>query len=636
MNAEELEEDAVTSLVQDPGNAVEAIDATLAWENDGRPILKNLNFQVRTGSLTAIVGTVGAGKSSVLSAVLGEMEKLSGGLARQGSVAYVAQQAWIQNLTLRDNILFGKPFEASKYKQVIESCSLKTDLHILSQGDATEIGENGINLSGGQKQRVSLARAIYADCDIYLLDDPLSAVDAHVGKHIFDNVISNDEGSLLRNKTRVWVTNNLSYLTSVDNIIVIADGEMIEQGSFRDLVRNKSTLMSLIQQDTERRETELSSANEEDLVKNVLESNDSQDEEKEAFQQSNDDFANLIQAGQLVKDERSETGSVKFSVYLEYFKSLSYAYSALFFTIVAAQQGLHLGGNIWLSKWSDENNVKNADVEENSKDVTYYLMVYAVLGVIEVIIKLGNDLVFYFKCTRASKVIHKKLLNNVMRSPMSFFDTNPTGRIVNRFTSDLDTVDMMIPFGIMDFSWCLIECTVVIFLISYTTPLFISVIVPLMLIYFFIQRVYITTSRQLKRLYSITKSPIFSHFTEVTNGALTIRAYKLQGKFVQESQDRVSTNVKSVYLNFMSNRWLGMRLENIGNFVIFFSALFAIISKDSLTAGEAGLSITSSLQIIGYRLDFQILLLSMQLIINFILGLLFGWLGWPANWSQIV
>jgi ATP-binding cassette subfamily C (CFTR/MRP) protein 1 len=228
-----------------------------------------------------------------------------------------------------------------------------------------------------------------------------------------------------------------------------------------------------------------------------------------------------------------------------------------------------------LSKWADKNIKITMEENEDHKaeDVSYYLTVYAILGIIELVLKFGNDLTYFFRCAQASKVVHKNLLNNVLKSPMKFFDTNPIGRIVNRFTSDLDTMDQMIPFALMDFIWCLMECITIVLLISVTTPPFIGIMVPLIGIYFFIQKIYITSSRQIKRLYSISKSPIFSHFTETTNGASTIRAYKQQKRFIQDSQDKVSVNVTSIYLNFMSNLWMGTILENLGNLMIFFAAL---------------------------------------------------------------
>ncbi len=636
LNAEELDEDSVEASTIDESNAIEFESATLAWEEEAA-ILKNLDFTVPKGSLTAVIGVVGSGKSSLLSAVLGEMIKENGMVRKDGSVAYVAQQAWIQNLTLRDNILFGKPFSQQAYKRIIDSCSLKADLKILMHGDATEIGENGINLSGGQKQRVNLARAVYADQDIYLLDDPLSAVDAHVGKHIFERVISNDRG-LLASKTRLWVTNNLSYLQSVDNILVMADGRVVEQGKYEELIsKSGGTLARMLkekQEDDEKEEEKSSSSDEDSLdeasdFEETLERHE-QDEDYDGTEKvpppggplrrelskettTEEDFDRLLEHGKLVKDERAETGSVRYTVYLAYFKSIGYRFTVTFLSLVALQQVLHLGGNIWLSKWSHKN--INITIERNNNlwtravgdhsaaDVSYYLMVYSILGVIEVVVKLGNDLTYFQKCATASREIHKSLLNNVLRSPMSFFDTNPTGRIVNRFTSDLDTMDQMIPFEILDMVWCMFECLATILLISVTTPMFIAAIIPLAVIYLFIQRIYITSSRQLKRLYSISKSPIFSHFTETINGATTIRAYQEQSRFIQHSQDTVATNVRSVYLNFMSNRWLGTRLENLGNMIIFFASLFAIVAKDSLTPAEAALSITSSLGIIGYFMD---------------------------------
>ena len=581
LNAEELDPTCVSHSTKEKENAIEMESASFSWDQTNEEAnLKGINCTIAQGSLVAIVGTVGSGKSSILAAILGEMEKIQGTVATQGSIAYVAQQAWIQNMSVKDNILFAQEYDKDKYDGVIDACALKSDLSILVNGDATEIGENGINLSGGQKQRVNLARAVYSSADIFLLDDPLSAVDAHVSKHIFEKVIG--KSGLLQGKTRVWVTNNLSYLSQVDQIIVIDQGIILEQGTYKDLVMNQSHLSTLIQ---------------------VKEINDETSEEKVAVplktNVTNVDEPKVITTtaeAKLVKEESSETGRVKSSTYLAYLKSMGYSFSIIFVTLVAVQQSLHLGGNIWLSQWSDANNSKK---EEETNSAEYFLQGYIYIGVAEMIIKLLNDLTFYFRCARASKTVHKNLLYNVMKSPMNFFDTNPMGRILNRFTSDLDTMDQKIPQELLDFTWCLIECLVIILLICTTTPLFVAVVIPLLALYFCIQNVYIASSRQIKRLYSVSKSPIFAHFSETTNGAQTIRAYGQEARFIQESQNRMATNVKSVYPNLMSNRWLGVRLENIGNLFIFFAALFAVLARDRLTPGQAGLSITSSMQIIA-------------------------------------
>jgi ATP-binding cassette subfamily C (CFTR/MRP) protein 1 len=228
LNSEEIDPDNVTNHKSE--NALSIANGTFTWGGE-HVTLKNINLKVKRGNLTAIVGSVGSGKTSLVSALLGEMEKLGGAANVDGRIAYVPQQAWIQNATLQDNILFGHPFDKQLYNQVIDACALRPDLAMLPGGDQTEIGEKGINLSGGQKQRVALARAVYSQADIYLFDDPLSAVDSHVGKHIFDNVIG--ENGLLKGKTKLLVTHAVVYLPKVDEIYVIVNGEITESGSYK-------------------------------------------------------------------------------------------------------------------------------------------------------------------------------------------------------------------------------------------------------------------------------------------------------------------------------------------------------------------------------------------------------------------
>jgi ATP-binding cassette, subfamily C (CFTR/MRP), member 1 len=228
MNAEEIDPNNVTHNASE--NALSVSDGSFTWGGESTT-LKNINMNVKKGNLTAVVGSVGCGKTSLISALLGEMEKLNGQVNVDGRVAYVPQQAWIQNATLKDNILFGKAFNEQQYNKVVEACALTQDLAMLPGGDETEIGEKGINLSGGQKQRVALARAVYNDADVYLLDDPLSAVDSHVGKHIFDNVFG--ENGMLKSKTRLLVTHAVVYLPKVNEIYVMVNGEITESGSYK-------------------------------------------------------------------------------------------------------------------------------------------------------------------------------------------------------------------------------------------------------------------------------------------------------------------------------------------------------------------------------------------------------------------
>jgi ATP-binding cassette subfamily C (CFTR/MRP) protein 1 len=241
MNSKEIDPDNVTNKPSEFGMHIE--NGNFSWGGDEKT-LKNINMAIHKGSLSTVVGPVGAGKSSLISAYLGEMEKITGKVNIDGRIAYVPQQAWIQNATLQDNILFGKPMNKKLYDKVLHSCALTADLAMLPGGDQTEIGEKGINLSGGQKQRISLARAVYSGADIFIFDDPLSAVDSHVGKHIFDNVMASD--GILKGKTRFLVTHALSYLPRVDEIYVMTNGEISESGTYKELLSQKGAFAEFL------------------------------------------------------------------------------------------------------------------------------------------------------------------------------------------------------------------------------------------------------------------------------------------------------------------------------------------------------------------------------------------------------
>ena len=636
LNSEEMDQNIIGDDVQDPSNILEIKNASFLKNK-----LNGINVEVKTGSLTAIVGAVGSGKSLFLSSILGELDKTSGSIdlnsKNELKIAYVPQQAWIQNMTLKNNILFGQKFNPTEYSKVIESCALKADLEMLTAGDLTEIGESGINLSGGQKQRVGIARAVYSNADLYLFDDPLSAVDAHVGKHLFEKILHSKTG-ILRSKTRLIVTNSLSILKDVDQVLVMQDGCISEQGTYQELLNNKGAFAEYLSQylncedlnntkfdednsrplnhvpitippkptsrsvsicsDTiygstptsirlalSRRES-LTDSLDNELLPNRI---STRDESSANANNPNDE------TGRLIEEEAALTGRVKYGVYVDYFKSFGILASVIVLCFYILGQSLHSFSNVWLSVWSDFNDVHNET--EITENLSYYLGIYGGIGGFESAIEFTREMILFFCCAGASKVIHQRLLNRVMRSPMSFFDTNPTGRIINRFSADIDKIDLTIPFIFSDFLWCACEVVAVLVIISYSTPEFLYVIIPLFVLYFFVQRYYIKSSRQLKRLESISKSPIYSHFTESVNGAMTIRAFKQTERFMMESESKVAANVSSNYYNYSSNRWLGLRIETLGTFIICFASLFAILNRDTLSPGLAGLSISYSMQI---------------------------------------
>ncbi|XP_035695059.1 multidrug resistance-associated protein 1-like [Branchiostoma floridae] len=641
-------------------------DGTFSWGKAEGPILKDISFAVPDGSLVAVVGQVGAGKSSLLSALLGEMEKQHGYVAVRGSTAYVPQQAWIQNATLRDNILFDKRLNISQYKEVLEACALGPDLEMLPGGDMTEIGEKGINLSGGQKQRVSLARAVYSDSNIYYLDDPLSAVDAHVGKHIFDHVIG--PNGILKGKTRLLVTHGISFLPQCDQIMVLVDGriwllgtytELMEQNeAFAEFIRNYGnfedeegnvegdpSVMSLREEDigvlvdddpslpaqnaeedtsiTQARSILSSSERTTSVRSDISLSNKgSQRSLHRSHEGSSDGHTGKLdgiakpiplkrvlsneqksqlpqtkankEGNKLIQKEVAETGRVKASVFVEYLKSIGITLSVIICLLYCALNAASIYSNIWLSEWSNDQPI-NGTQDIAKRDLR--LGVYGALGVAQGVCVVLATFLAAYGGVRSSLHLHHKSLLNILRSPMQFFDVTPMGRIMNRFSQDMNTVDNVIPMVIRMWLTCVFLVLSALFVISFSTPLFLAIILPIALPYYFLLRFYLETSRQLKRMESISRSPIYSHFSETVQGTSTIRAYDRGQQFVFQNQVKVDQNQMAYYPKIVSNRWLAVRLEFLGSCVVLFAALFAVIGRETLSPGIVGLSITYALQI---------------------------------------
>ena len=355
LNADELSSKDADLKPGSSEVALEINQGFFSWEDWKTPQLKEINIKIEKGSLTAIVGVVGSGKSSVLQAILGEMDLLAGTIQREGTLSYVPQQAWIQNLTLQQNILFSQNYEKIRYDEVIEACALEADLKLLSNGDQTEIGENGVNLSGGQKQRVALARAVYFDADICLMDDPLSSVDSHVGKHIFENVIDNKTG-ILKGKTKIWVTNQLSYLPNANQVIFMSEGIIIEKGTYKDLIDSKGALFDLVQQTMNNQQSKKDNDDTSNLQVNL----NKQIIQEETIEASGD------HDGHIIVDERSLIGNVPLHVFKDYASKMGTKFFCIFLLTNVIEHALHAGGILWLSDWSDESNVNSTTANEDS------------------------------------------------------------------------------------------------------------------------------------------------------------------------------------------------------------------------------------------------------------------------------
>ncbi|KAL5281122.1 ABCC2.2 family protein [Megaselia abdita] len=620
MNSEELDPENVQHENKHAKTPIIIEDGTFSWGND-EVTIKNINIKAPKNSLIAIVGTVGSGKTSVISAMLGEMDKMKGYVNTVGKVAYVPQQAWIRNCTLRDNILFGLPYDRKKYNQVINACALKADIDILSSGDQTEIGEKGINLSGGQKQRISLARAAYSDADVYLFDDPLSAVDSHVGKHIFEEVIG--PNGILSRKTKILVTHGIVFLPQVDNIYVMKDGEVSESGTYKELLDKKGAFSDFLMQHINEEEDEEGL----EEIKQQLEKTSSSEEilgkleraitkarteslsdtssiasqgslrrrakrqDSEISQISQKEEEKKAQEGKLIEAEKAQTGGVKWEVYKHYIKSIGIKLVAATIILNFAFQAFQIGSNLWLTKWSNDREVAN-----NTGKRDMYLGVYGALGFGQAITVYFQFLLVSLGCLYSSKIMHNILMTYVMHWPMENFDTTPLGRVLNRFSKDVDTLDNVLPHLLRAFFSQAFAVLATIVVISISTPIFMAAILPIAILYYLAQRFYVATSRQLMRLESVSRSPIYSHFGETITGVSSIRAYHVQEEFIQENDDKVDRNQVCKYPNIVANRWLAIRLEMVGNLIILFSSLFAVLGGQD-NPGLVGLSITYALQI---------------------------------------
>ncbi|KAF9436471.1 hypothetical protein BGZ76_003902 [Entomortierella beljakovae] len=630
--------------------------------------LQSINLSIVNGNLTAIVGRVGQGKSSLLSAIIGEMYKIGGKIQISGKVAYVPQQAWIINATLKDNILFGNDYDEERYKQVVFACALVSDIATLPAGDMTEIGERGINLSGGQKQRVSLARAAYDNSDIYLLDDPLSAVDAHVDRHLWENLVG--PSGLLRDKTRVLVTHGTHHLKEVDQVVVLKEGVISEQGHYSKLMENRQTFYQLI------KEYSISHANERkkkperknsgpDLlpVVNVetdqVKSSDSALEvggglgglDSQSFEESpvsEDEYEDLTETGdasevdgescqdsptdnkkddkaELIAAEKMKIGEVNLETSIVYFEAMSYLNVAGTVVLFIAAQVCLVGSSLWLKYWIERSEEAEKDPSNPAPTITVFLGVYTLITVVYVILHVTLPwLLFAVARIRASEILHRNLITKVLRLPMSFFDTTPLGRILNRFSSDFSSIDDKIPnkfFGAMYFAASVASTFV---LITYTTPNFISVIPVLMLGYYIIQKAILRINTPLIRIYSASKSPVYQHFNETLNGVSTIRAMAVQNRFIAESTVKMDFLANNFMAFVSGKRWVEVQLRLLSTFVLLFAALFAVLGRSYIDPSLVGLTLSFALSIteevtslVRIYCDFQTQLVSVERVVEY-------------------
>lgn len=606
--------------------------------------LKNINFSARKGELACIVGKVGSGKSTLIKAILGDVPikipsysddstNPTPSVETFGSIAYCPQNPWILNGTVKENILFGHKYDAEFYQKTIDACELISDFKNLPDGDQTVVGEKGISLSGGQKARISLARSVYTRADIYLLDDILSAVDAHVGKNIIKKVLSNE--GLIGNRCRILATNSVPVLHEANDIYLIAGGAFVEHGKFKEVMKRNGDLAKLIKEygrkkdepteeetteaSTEPKEEDHSNGKSDTAVHDELDTDELVDEIVDYVGEQNRgvvEQAILRRAsvvsyghnyendeadnGQIRKtrheQEESRKGTVPWDIFKQYIIACDYKYFSFYVAATFSVVLISAGEKYLLSYWSQLNSEQNDTV-----DPVFFLGTYATLGVVSGFLTYMGALVIWSYCiVKGSTYFHNKMAESVLRSPMSFFDTTPIGRILNRFTEDIGKIDMNLPWTIISFITTLLNGFVTFGVILSFLPLMLVVIVSLLFVYNYFRIRFVPTTRELKRLESIAKSPVLATIQESINGVETIKAFHQRERFVYKSKKLIDEKTLIGVVQQNCNRWLSMRLQTISSSIMFFTALLAVVTlggKHPILPSILGFVMTYSMSI---------------------------------------
>eukprot|EP00835_Amoeboradix_gromovi_P005264 NODE_479_length_7889_cov_0.324390.p1 type:complete len:624 gc:universal NODE_479_length_7889_cov_0.324390:5959-7830(+) len=547
--------------------------------------IKPFTLTTPSKKLTVVIGSTSSGKSSFLRAILQEIPLLSGTMSVPDvPISYVPQQPWLVHATIRENKLFGSAFDEARYHAALHDASILKDLEALQGSDFTEIGQGGINLSGGQRQKIALARAIYQDNDIYILDDDLSAVDASTQNHILHHCLLDH----LKDKTRVIATHATNLLVShADHIVIMDKGSVTHSGDYESL---RPTLIRLGH-----------------LNPAAISASRVAQSRKSVLRELSENRLSESLGTKLIEEEEISNGSVQFRIYLFY---IACSGGVFVWVLLCCREfinhGLRVSQDYWLNVWSTESLTSTAD------NASHYLLLYILLGLLGIVFNFVFQVFEFRTALKGSSRTHELLLKGVLSTPVRFFDVTPVGRIINRFSKDVQVVDRNVSSSMLSVLYCTLGTLVIVVMIISIAPIFVFGMVPVCCAYVYISKYYLKTSRELKRLESVKKSPIYSLFSETLLGADTIRAFRKQKEQTDENYSRINYYQRTFFYLWVSNRWLGIRTEWLGSFTTFLSGCAILFSISWISPGLTGLCMSYSftftdqvLWMVRYNAEFE-------------------------------
>ncbi|KHD88413.1 MAG: multidrug ABC transporter ATPase [Bdellovibrio sp. ArHS] len=589
LKQEEVQISSQESSLKDQPLGLEIQGLSLTYPESQEEVLKNIDLKVPAGSSVAIVGPVGAGKSSLLATLLGEVAPTRGHIlfpqvlaGERPRMAFVPQEAYIINTTLLENLSFGENVSKEDLRRALHNSCLSRDLKEWSGGLRTEIGEKGVNLSGGQKQRVALARAYLRRPQIVLLDDPLSAVDAETENLLCDRLLF----GAWKDVTRIVATHRLEHLPRFDQILYIENGEAKGLGSFAELLKICQPFAEFYKEHgkTQGEHSAPTPPQEVSTPETAAASSEEIDEKK----------------NRVTEDEEREVGAVKGSVYWDYISSLGgdgkytkpLILSVLLFGAIGVTL-LPLLQKAWLSYYSGH---------QSEWAALSAIGIYGLIGLAVLVGSLLNHLIWLERGIRAGKSMHDKMLQSVLKSPVRFFDSTPVGRIIQRFSRDIESVDVYLQWSFDSAVHCALQVLVSIALILGLMPMMIFVIGPVMALYYVLQRDYRRPAREVKRFDSVARSPRYAHFKETLQGLTVIRGFNKSSWFMRNFYDKLAYSQKMFYSHFMINRWFSSRIPLIGGLISMSTAIGVTVSAryGLMDAGTAGLVTLYSLSFWGF------------------------------------